>query len=132
MNSPPWQPGVLTGLLLGQPKLAAGESVRWCSTAGRALNRWLTAGGQLVVTERRVLHQPNRFDIATGKKPWECPLASVTGFEIVDRDFTVLAGGVRKRLGIQTLDGAALFVVNDVEKKVTELRKIMLEGSSLA
>jgi hypothetical protein len=107
-----------------QLKLEADEEIRWQSSAGRSLNRWITSGGQLVVTDRRVLFQPNRFDAATGKKPWECSLASVTGFETVGRDLTVLAGGLRKRLGIRTSDGVKIFVVNDLEKKVTELCEI--------
>src|SRR5215475_15999661 len=113
------------GLWLAQPKLEAGETIRWQSSAGRSLNRWITSGGRLVVTNRRALHQPNRFDTATRKKPWECPLASVTGVEIIDRNLTVLAGGMRKRLGIQTLDGVELFVINDLEKKVMELREVL-------
>ena len=49
----------------------------------------------------------------------------MTGFEAVDRDPTVRAGGMRKRLGIQTSDGVERFVVNDVEKKVMELGEIL-------
>lgn len=79
----------------------------------------------MVVTNRRVLFQPHRFDTATGKKPWECPLASVDGLQIVDREPTVLAGGMRKRLGIQTSDGIEIFVVNGLEKKVVELREVL-------
>jgi len=81
-----------------------------------------------MVTNRRVLFQPNRFDTITGKKPWECPLASVTGVDVVDRDPAVLAGGMRKRLGIQTSDGLKIFVVNDLEKKVAELREMLPQG----
>ena len=79
----------------------------------------------MAVTNRRVLFQPNRFDAITGKKPWECPLASVTGFEAVDRNLTALAGGVRRRLGVQTSDGVEVFVVNGLGKKVMELREIL-------
>jgi hypothetical protein len=112
------------GLWLAQPKLETGETIRWQSSAGRSVNRWITSGGRLTVTDRRVVFQPNRFDTATGKKPWECPLASVAGFEAVDRDLTALAGGTRKRLGIQTSEGVELFVVNDLDDKVLELRDI--------
>lgn len=113
------------GFWLAEPKLEVGETIRWQSAAGRSLNRWITAGGRLIVTDRRVLFQPNRFDAATGKKPWECPLAAVTGFKEVDRDVTTLAGGSRKRLGIQNPDGVEMFVVNDLEKKVIELREAL-------
>lgn len=113
------------GLWLAEPKLEAGEAIRWQSSAGRSLNRWITSGGRLTVTNKRVFFQPNRFDTATGKTPWECPLASVAGFEAVDRDLTVAAGGTRKRLGIQTSDGVEIFVVNSLEKKLSELRKLL-------
>jgi hypothetical protein len=116
------------GLWLAQPKLEAGETIRWKSSAGRTLNRWITSGGQLVVTNRRVLFHPNRFDAVTGKKPWECPLASVRGFEAVDRDLTVLAGGMRERLGIQTTDGTEIFVVNNLKEKIAELQSLLQQG----
>jgi hypothetical protein len=113
------------GFWVAKPKLVEGESICWECLANRSLNRWITAGGRLVVTDRRVLFQPNRFDAATGKKPWDCPLAYVAGLATLDRDFTVLAGGVRKRLEIRTRDGAEAFVLNDPEKKAMELRELL-------
>jgi hypothetical protein len=110
------------GFWIVQPQLGPGEKVRWKSSAGRALNRWITSGGQLVVTNRRILFQPNRFDMATGKKSWECPLSSVEGFEVVNRDLTALAGGMRERLGIRTAKGQEVFVVNHLTDKIDELR----------
>lgn len=77
------------------------------------------------MTDRRVLFQPNRFDAITGKKPWECSRGSVTGIEEVGRDLAVPAGGMRQRLGIQTSGGVESFVVNDLEKKVSELREML-------
>lgn len=113
------------GLWVAQPKLEAAEEIRWKSSAGRSLNRWITSGGQLVVTNRRVMFQPNRFDMVIGRRPWKCPLASVTGFEAVDRDLTVLAGGIRERLRIQTTDGAETFVVNKLKEKIAELQGLL-------
>lgn len=63
----------------------------------------------------------------TGKKPWECQLESVKGAKTVDRDLTVLAGGMRERLGIQTTDGVEVFVVHNVKTKVSELRELFGE-----
>ena len=79
----------------------------------------------MVVTDQRVFFQPNRIDAVIGGKPWECPLTAVTEVEIIDRDRTVLAGGMRERLGIQTGDGTEIFVVNDLKKKIVELRKLL-------
>jgi len=112
------------GLWLKQPKLEEGEAIRWQAWANRSLNRWIAAGGMLVVTNRRVLFRPNRVEMAIGKKQWECPIASLAEVEVVDRDFTVPAGGMRRRLGIRTSGGVELFVVNDVETKAIELREI--------
>jgi len=110
------------GFWIAHPKLEEGEAIRWESSAGRALNRWITSGGRLVVTNKRVLFQPNRFDAMTGKRPWGRPLTSVKDVQAVDRDPTVLAGGMRKRLGIQTADGIEVFIVNNVTTKVADLR----------
>jgi hypothetical protein len=111
------------GLWLARMKLETGEVIRWESLAGRALNRWITSGGQLVVTDQRVLFQPNRIDAATGKKPWECPLGSIVDIEPIGREPAV--GGLRRRLGIKTSSGVEIFVVNNLKKKVVELRELL-------
>jgi hypothetical protein len=95
---------------------------------GRALNRRITSGGQLVVTDRRLLFQPNRFDAATGKKPWELPLGDVVDIEPVDREPTAAAGGSRRRLGIRTSSGVEIFVVSNLKTKMSELRGLLLQG----
>jgi hypothetical protein len=112
------------GFWLANPKLEAGEAIRWESSAGRALNRWITSGGRLVVTNQRVLFQPNRFDAMIGRKPWGCRLAFVTGVQKVERDLSVIAGGARERLRIQTRAGVEVFVVNNATAKVAELSRL--------
>ena len=97
------------GVWVAAPTLAANETIHWQSSAGRSLTRWVTAGGQLFVTNERVLFQPNRFDKLTGKKSWACPLTSITGLEAIDRAPTVVGGGMRTRLGLQTPDGIEKF-----------------------
>ncbi len=113
------------GVWIAKPKLGADERICWQSPAGRSLNRWITSGGTLVVTNRRLLFQPNRFDTFTGKSTWACPLDSATGIAVVDRDPTVLSGGMRKRIEIQTSDGTQIFVVNQVDEKAKALRKLL-------
>lgn len=113
------------GLWLAQPKLETNETIRWQAWANRSLNRWITSGGQLIVTNLRVLFQPNRFDRLTGKKMWECPLASITELGAVDRDPTVLAGGVRKRLKIKTPGGCEIFILNHLDERMEELEKVI-------
>lgn len=113
------------GFWLARPRLETDETIRWQSSAGRSLSRWITSGGQLIVTNHRVLFQPNRFDRLTGKRQWECPLASVTGLEAVDRDPTVLAGGLRKRLKIQTQDDHEIFILNHLDERMEELEEFI-------
>jgi hypothetical protein len=113
------------GILNAPPKLKPGEMIRWQSFASRAASRWRTSGGKLFVTDQRVFFQPTRIDAVISGKPWECPLTAVTGVEIIDRDLTALAGGMRERLGIQTADGVEIFVVNKLENKVVELRELL-------
>ena len=113
------------GLLNAPPKLKPREMIRWQSSASRAVSRWRTSGGKLIATDQRVFFQPTRIDAIISGKPWECPLTAVRRVEIIDRDLTVFAGGMRERLGIQTADGVEVFVVNKVENKVVELRELL-------
>jgi hypothetical protein len=114
------------GIWIAQPKLETGETIRWKSSAGHALSRWITSGGQLVVTDQRLLFQPNRFDAATGKTLLELPVDEVVDIEVVDRDPTVTAGGSRRRLGIKTSSSLEIFVVNNLKTKIRELRGLLL------
>jgi hypothetical protein len=113
------------GILNARPKLKPNETIRWKALANRVVGQWATSGGQLVVTDRRVFFQPNRFGLATRRKSWECPINGVKGIEIVDRDRAVLAGGMRKRLGVKTASGDEVFVVNHLEEKMDELRTLL-------
>jgi hypothetical protein len=117
------------GILQVHPELEPGEALRWKALANRVLSPAVTSGGQLVVTDRRLFFQPNRYDRALGRKVWQCPLETVTGIETVGRDGQILAGGVRRRLGIQTTEGEQVFVVNRLKKKVAELRALLLPAA---
>jgi len=113
------------GILQVRPRLEPGETLRWKALANRVLNPAVTSGGRLVVTDRRVLFQPNRYDMMLGREIWERPLDAVTGVEVVGRDAAVFAAGMRKRLGIRTADGLEVFVVNRLKKKVPELLALL-------
>lgn len=114
------------GILQIHPQLEPGEKLRWKCFANRVIGRGaITAGGQLAVTDRRILFQPNRIDTALGREVWERPLDGVTGIESVGRSAAVFAGGVRRRLGIQTEDGHEVFVVNRLKKKMSDLRALL-------
>ena len=112
------------GVLQIRPKLDPGEQLRWKCLANRVVGK-IDEGGQLVVTDRRVLFQPNRVDASLGHEGWECPLGGVTAVELVGRDGSLFAGGVRKRLGLRTEESLEVFVVNRVKKKMAELNALL-------
>ena len=122
------------GILNARPKLEPGEELRWKAAAnhvaGPSYAFWgmtSSSSGQLVVTNRRVFYQPSRVDTLARQKRWERPLDAVTDIEIFDRDGAdVFAGGLRDRHGIRTADGIEVFVVNQLEKKMAELRELLL------
>lgn len=113
------------GILQARPKLEPGETLRWKALANRLLSPAVTSGGRLVVTDRRVFFQPNRYDTMLGREFWQRPLDAVTGIEVVGRDAAVFAAGMRRRLGLRTADGLEVFVVNRLEKKIAELRRLL-------
>jgi hypothetical protein len=123
---------VRMGMLNPRPKLEPGEHVMWQARANYVAGPYYTlygfkaaAGGQLLVTDRRVLFQPSRADRAVGAKRWESPLDDAVGVETVDPDGEVFAGGMRKRLGIRTTSGVEVFVVNKLEKTIAQLSQLL-------
>jgi hypothetical protein len=120
------------GIMNARPKLEWGEQLRFRALANHVEGPSYTlygmtaaSSGQLVVTDRRVFYQPSRIDTLTRRKRWERPLDAVMNVEVVDRDADeVFAGGMRRRLGLQTKDGVEVFVVNRLEEKIVELRAL--------
>ena len=120
------------GVLNPSPKLESGEALLWKARANHVEGPGYTlygmqaaAGGQLVVTDRRVFFQPSRADRAALAKPWGSPVKGVTGIEIVPPDSEIFAGGMRERLGIRTSDGVEVFVVNKLQQTADKLRGIL-------
>jgi hypothetical protein len=120
------------GLLNPRPKVEPGENVMWQSRANYVAGPYYTlygfkaaAGGQLVVTDRRVFFEPSRADKAVGAKRWECSLADTNGVDVVGPDGELFAGGMRKRLGIRTTNGVEVFVVNKLEKTMAQLSQLL-------
>jgi len=126
------------GIMNARPKLEPGEELRWKALANHVagpsfvfFGMTSSSSGQLVVTDRRVFYQPSRIDTMTRQARWDCPIDSVTGIEEVDRDGgDIFAGGLRRRLGIRTAAGVEVFVVNDLDKKMPELRDLLLRRSN--
>src|SRR5262249_61809776 len=120
------------GTLNPAPKLESGENLMWKSLANHVAGPSYTlygmqaaAGGQLIVTDRRMFFQPGRADRAVGAKAWTCPLADVVGIETVGKDSEIFAGGMRDRLGVRTKDGLEVFVVNKLQNTQNKLRALL-------
>src|SRR4051794_21039109 len=58
------------GIWFREPDITPDEQVIFRATANRLINVAKMHGGRLVVTDRRVLFEPNRLDRMTGGKPW--------------------------------------------------------------
>jgi hypothetical protein len=88
------------GILNPSPKLDPAEALLWKARAnhvegpGYALYGMRTAaGGQLIVTDRRIFFQPSRLDRAVAAKRWECPVGDVVSLETVGKDAEIFAEG---------------------------------------
>jgi hypothetical protein len=121
------------GLLNARPKLEPDEVLRWKARANHVEGPWYSlygfqaaAGGQLIVTNRRIFFQPSRADRATGAERWDLPLGAITGIEVIDPAGSAFAGGMRERLGIRTENGVEVFVVNRLAQRISELQALRL------
>lgn len=71
-------------------------------------------GGQLLLTNLRLVFCPHKLDNATGGSGWECMLAAVRSTGMSPRGFNPFNGSVRRRLQIECDVGIEYFVVNSV------------------
>jgi hypothetical protein len=58
------------GIWFRDPDITTDERVLFRATANRLVNITEMRGGRLVVTDRRVLFEPNRLDRITGGRSW--------------------------------------------------------------
>lgn len=109
-----------------KPSLKPDEEIQWSAAATHPESSWYASGGKLIVTNRRMFFQPNRFDAAFGRGRWECPLDAIQGVESVPRDRTrILSGGARRGLGVATRGGLQTFVVNGLNEKLIQLTELL-------
>ena len=57
------------GLWLRDPTIEPDERVLFRAASNHLIDRSRTSGGRIVVTDRRVLYEPNWLDHLTGGKP---------------------------------------------------------------
>jgi hypothetical protein len=97
------------------------EVVRWSRTAwvdfGLAL-----IGGELRLTNRRLVFLPSRFSSPRRRGGWEARLDEITSVGIEPRRLRDGLFGLRKRLRIHTKDGGTMVIgVNGVSQLIEEL-----------
>lgn len=105
-------------------ELASGESIVRSWKANRTSSKARAQGGQLHLTDRRLVFRPHAFDRLLRGREWNVTLDRVVGVEIEPRSGNPLSGGLRDRLRIEDVDGdVQLFVVNKLDSVVDEIRQ---------
>jgi len=66
-----------------------------------------------MLTNLRVVFYPHKFDGATGGKPWECTLTSVSRVGMSARGMNPFNGSMRRRLQIECDGVMEYFVVKN-------------------
>ena len=84
--------------------LAAGERAIY-KCAANSLRGWRSIGGQVTVTDRRLIFAPNRLDGMTGGRRREIPLPDIQSVSILDPGLEAvkqrgLAASIRPQLEI--------------------------------
>ncbi len=103
-------------------RLAPGEREIVRTLANQTVSAWRAIGGELVVTDRRVMFRPNRVDRALGGRVWVVPLAELVDVAKKPPNFAPFSGGLRSRLRLRTRDGVDhLFVVNGLGALVARI-----------
>lgn len=112
------------GLWVGNPALADSETVVWRRAANRTQSANRAVGGNLYLTNVRLLFEPNRVDAATGGQRWSAPVNAIVSVGIQPRDGNAFSGGLRNRLRLDLADGSIeLFVISKLDDAVRTLRE---------
>lgn len=108
-----WRQHLSRGLSWPTAQLEVGEHVVLEKRANWS-RQGVARGGTLVVTEGRILFQPNSMESSIGLLPatWDRP--QIEKVDVAPRGWNLLAGAPRRRLRFTFTDGTqALFVVDD-------------------
>jgi len=99
---------------------------RWKRRANHVSSRVRAVGGRLTVEGEDLVFRPHGLDRALAGKDLTVPLREITGFRTVGiAPLELFAGGLRRRLAIETAGGAThLFVVSRPEAAADELRAL--------
>lgn len=101
--------GTVGGNVRASIELQDGETVTWSKSASRH-GEYVTTGGKLFLTDRRLLWAPNWYFDSLGVETIELPYADVAGVAVDTEKFggmlsTLVTGGSDNRLTIETVAG---------------------------
>lgn len=109
---------------MSKPSLLPGEREIATYRANRTQG-WRAVGGHLLLSDRRVLFYPHKFDSSTGGRPWECALAEIVAVGLAGRGSNPFNGSMRRRLRIDRPASVDYFVVNKGEVIVDAIRQAL-------
>jgi hypothetical protein len=93
----------------GAEKILLQERANWS-------RRGIARGGTLVVTNNRIVFQPNSMETLLGLHPATWQRTQIKKVDVAPRSWSPFSGALRRRLRIEFLDSTqALFVVPDPE-----------------
>ncbi len=109
---------------LAKPDLQDGEHVAWSVPANRTQGG-RAVGGKLLLTEQRLIFTPNRVEVLTHGRRWECKRAVVESVGTLDRTGGPFDGGLVRRVRIDHDGSVDLFVVPRPEEVAVQLRALL-------
>lgn len=107
-------------------QLEPGETLRWHAAALHRVGRtWV--GGRAYVSDRRFFFCPGV--VSRGRhETVRLPLTSIAGLEVVGRSTQVMAGGLRRRVLLETTAGDRYtFSLLRFPKRVAELQAVLAD-----
>lgn len=99
-----------------------GERVVMRFRANHSLSR--AVGGKAVVTDEALYFTPYRFDALFGAAPLRVGRHEVRDVRLGEKDPSgaLFSGGLRKRLELVTDEGTHRFVVNQLDRRIPQIR----------
>lgn len=110
------------------PELEADEQARF-TIRGSWSRKGIARGGSLILTDRRLIFEPNTTEAKIGLRPvsWACQ--SIAEVDVAPRGFNPISGAWRRRLRVVFADGTdALFVVRSVDSISSQVRALVGQG----
>lgn len=87
--------------------------------------RGIARGGTLLLTDRRLIFQPNSMEKGFGLAVAAWDRSAIAAVGVAGRTFSLLSGGLRRRLSVTVGGTQELFVIGDVDAVAEELRQLL-------